>query len=116
MIERKAINGQEQSKATISKPVNGHKSLESASSTTEEEPKAPVSDSRWLALRRCLPVLAPLPPTAVLVTLHLKQLFSLSAADRYINEVQKALVLANVGYGALIVGSVSAIALHRIRY
>lgn len=83
---------------------------------TEEEPKAPISGSRWVALKRCLLVLAPIPLTVTLVTLHFKHVVYISQDDQYVSEVQNALQLAAGLYGTLIVASVSAIALHRIRW
>ena len=112
MIERKPIN-EEPFSNLASQPVN--KQHQSAQSP-EEEPKAPISDSRWVALKRCLPVLAPIPVTVALITLHFKQVVYLSAEERYINEVTKALVLPSTLYSLLLVGSVSAIPLHRIQY
>ena len=89
----------------------------------EEEPKVPISDSRWVALRRCLLVLAPVPITIFLVAIHFKQVVYISAEDIYVgtkeiqmSEVQNAFQLVAGAYGTLIVASVSAMALHRIRY
>jgi hypothetical protein len=93
VIERKPINGQQRPKVTTPKPVNGQQSLKSPT-PTEEAPKIPVSDSRWVALRRCLLVLAPIPITAALITFQFVHVIYISAGDRYISEVQNALQLA----------------------
>lgn len=101
VIERKPVNGQ-------TKPRNN--------ATREEEPKAPVSNSRWVALKRCLFILLPVPITIAVVTIHFNDVFYMSAEDGFISEVQNALQLASSAYGTLIATSVSAIAPHRIRY
>jgi hypothetical protein len=100
------------------KPISGQniQQANSATPATEEEPKAPVSDSRWVALKIFLPVLAPIPITVTLVTLYFVHVVYISQDDQYVSEVQNALQLAAGIYGTLIVASVSAIALHRIRW
>jgi hypothetical protein len=114
VIERKPVNGQPPPESMATQPVDGQHRL---GKSTEEESKAPISDSRWVAFRRCLLVLAPIPVTAALVTLYfVPHAVYLSAEEGYINEVMKALALPNSLYSLLIVGSVSAIALHRIQY
>jgi hypothetical protein len=81
-----------------------------------EQPKAAVSNSRWTAFKRSLVPLAPLPITALVVTINFINLFYLEADDEFISEVQNALQFAATAYSTLIVASVSAIVLHRIRY
>jgi hypothetical protein len=84
-----------------------------------EEPKVAVSNDRWTAFKHCLVPLAPVPISVVIVTLNFIHFFLLNAqkwTQQFINEVQNALQFAAHAHAMLIVASVAAIVLHRIRY
>lgn len=77
-------------------------------------------------MKSCLPVLAPIPATIAIITLQFvnvyisaeyqSQDFNIDNRHIHISELQNALQLPARIYGLLITTSVSAIALHRIRY
>lgn len=111
---------------TEAKSNYGKQQPGSTRTTAEEEPKAPISSNRWTALKSCLPVLAPIPATVAIITLQFvnfyisavyeSQDFYVGNRHIHISELQNALQLIASIYGLLITTSVSAIALHRIRY
>ena len=84
-----------------------------------EVPKAVVSSNRWVAFKPCLIPLAPVPISFLIITLNFKYVFLLNAQNwtqEVINELQNVLQFATHAQALLIVASVAAIVLHRIRY